>query len=80
MIRVQVRYFASFAEAAGRDAESLDLGHADARRLYRELSDRHGFRLAAEHVRVATNDRFSDWDTPLADGDTVVFIPPVSGG
>jgi molybdopterin synthase sulfur carrier subunit len=26
------------------------------------------------------NAEFSDWSRPLADGDEVVFIPPVAGG
>jgi molybdopterin converting factor small subunit len=29
---------------------------------------------------VAVNTQFSDWNRALADGDTVVFIPPVAGG
>ena len=50
------------------------------RALFDTLRERHGFRQTINHVRLAVNDRFRDWDTPLADGDQVVFIPPVSGG
>ena len=80
MIQIRLRYFASFAEAAGIDSESFTLDHHDARRLFDDLKARYGFRQSAEHVRLAINDRFSDWQTPLAEGDTIVFIPPVSGG
>jgi molybdopterin converting factor small subunit len=31
-------------------------------------------------LKVAVNDEFSDWAQTLADGDRVVFIPPVAGG
>jgi sulfur-carrier protein len=31
-------------------------------------------------VRFAVNEAFSDAGTPVADGDTVALIPPVSGG
>jgi molybdopterin converting factor small subunit len=31
-------------------------------------------------LKVAVNDEFRDWDAVLADGDRVVFIPPVAGG
>jgi molybdopterin synthase sulfur carrier subunit len=31
-------------------------------------------------LRVAVNDEFGDWSQELADGDRVVFIPPVAGG
>jgi molybdopterin converting factor small subunit len=36
--------------------------------------------LTAEQLKVALNSEFSDWQTPLRHGDTVVFIPPVAGG
>ena len=36
--------------------------------------------LGPEVLRVAINAEFADWSTPLADGDAVVFIPPVAGG
>jgi molybdopterin converting factor small subunit len=29
---------------------------------------------------VAINDEMSGWDAPLADGDQVLFFPPVAGG
>jgi molybdopterin converting factor small subunit len=31
-------------------------------------------------LKVAINDEFAAWDTQLASGDTIVFIPPVAGG
>jgi molybdopterin converting factor small subunit len=31
-------------------------------------------------MKVAINDEFSEWNSELADGDSVVFIPPVAGG
>jgi molybdopterin converting factor small subunit len=36
--------------------------------------------LSADSLKVAVNERFSDWQHALADGDTVVFVPPVAGG
>ncbi len=32
------------------------------------------------YVRIAVNQEYTGWDTLLADGDEVVFIPPVAGG
>ena len=29
---------------------------------------------------VVVNEEFAEWDTPIGDGDRVVFIPPVAGG
>mgnify|MGYP002262959880 CR=1 FL=1 len=48
--------------------------------LYAELAARHGFRLAQTQVKVAVNSTFADWNRALAEGDEVVFIPPVAGG
>jgi molybdopterin synthase sulfur carrier subunit len=31
-------------------------------------------------VRVAINQRFAPEDTPLADGDELAFLPPITGG
>ena len=48
--------------------------------LYAELTTRHPFTLPKEMLKVAINAEFGDWTQPLAEGDTVVFIPPVAGG
>jgi molybdopterin converting factor subunit 1 len=80
MPRVQLRYYALLREQAGRAVETVDSGARTPGELYAELAARHGFRLAPAQVRVAVNSAFADWDRPLADGDEVVFIPPVAGG
>ena len=50
------------------------------RELYAELARRYPFTLPAELLRVAINAEFADWAQPLAEGDAVVFLPPVAGG
>ena len=35
---------------------------------------------ATERMRVAVNDEFVAWDHALVSGDTVAFLPPMSGG
>ncbi|HEX2766298.1 MAG TPA: molybdenum cofactor biosynthesis protein MoaE [Candidatus Limnocylindria bacterium] len=32
------------------------------------------------YARAARNGAYATWDEPIADGDTVAFLPPVSGG
>jgi molybdenum cofactor guanylyltransferase len=75
-----VQYYALLREQAGRREESLTTAARTPRELYAELSGRYPFSLTPEVVRVAINAEFRDWSTPLADGDRVVFIPPVAGG
>jgi molybdopterin converting factor subunit 1 len=81
-LRVRVRRFASLRETAGVSEAVLELGAgASAEDAWRELSGRHPA-LAARRSSLAAsiNRRYADFATPLAEGDEVVFIPPVSGG
>lgn len=77
---LRVQYYAILREQAGRSEETLDTTAATPAELYDELRRRHPFQLAAAQLKVALNSEFSDWQTPLRHGDTVVFIPPVAGG
>ena len=80
MRHITVQYFALLREQAGRREEALVTAAHTPRELYAELAARYPFSLAPELLRVAINAEFGDWATPLADGDAVVFIPPVAGG
>lgn len=80
MTRVTLQYYAQLREQAGASSEQLSTGAATLRDLYAELQARHGFSLPIDALKVAVNTQFSDWDRLLAEGDTVVFIPPVAGG
>jgi molybdopterin converting factor small subunit len=48
--------------------------------LYLQLAGQHRFTLGPDRVKAVVNDEFREWDTPIQDGDTIVFIPPVAGG
>lgn len=78
--RIKVQYYALLREQAGRSEEDLLTTAASPRELYQELKARYPFSLAPEMLRVAINADFADWAQRLADGDQVVFIPPVAGG
>ena len=67
-------------EQRGLARESLATAATTAAALYDELRPRHGFSLPVDRVRAAINEEFVAWETPLRDGQTVVFIPPVAGG
>jgi molybdopterin-guanine dinucleotide biosynthesis protein A len=78
--RIKVQYYAILREQAGRSDESVVTAAHTPRDLYNELKSRYPFSLAPEMLRVAVNAEFSEWSQRLADGDSVVFIPPVAGG
>jgi len=77
---ITVQYFAVLREQAGRRDEALATEARTAAELYAELARRYPFSLPPEVLRVAINAEFREWNAPLADGDTIVFIPPVAGG
>jgi molybdopterin converting factor subunit 1 len=77
---LRVQYFALLREQAGRSEEQVTTAATTPLELYAELQRRYPFQLTREQLKVAVNAEFRDWATPLADGDSVVFIPPVAGG
>jgi len=80
MTQVHVQYYAVFREQAGASDEQVNTNARTASELYAELRDRHNFSLPADALRAVVNEEFADWDTPISEGDRVVFIPPVAGG
>jgi molybdopterin converting factor subunit 1 len=81
-MRIRVRLFASLREAAGRSELDLDLPEAataeDAWRRLAEVFPSLGPRRAS--LAASVNRRYTPFAQALADGDELVFIPPVSGG
>src|SRR3954471_5557388 len=82
-VTVQVRLFALLKEKAGRGSLELELPDgatvADAlSRLRREPGLEE--LLESLPVRAAVNREYVSSDAPLAAGDEVAVIPPVSGG
>ena len=81
-MRVRVRLFASLREAAGRSEALLELRPgATAEDAWRSLAGEVPA-LAARRtgLAAAVNRRYAPFSAALADGDELVFIPPVSGG
>ena len=80
MKAITLQYFAVLREQAGCSEERLTTTAATPAELYEEVRARHGFTLPVTMLRVAVNEEFRDWSSPLAANDRVVFIPPVAGG
>jgi molybdopterin converting factor subunit 1 len=82
-VKLVVLYFAALRDLLALAEEQLDLPLASARvqDLAQHLSQRHP--ALAPHlssVRFAVNETFVDLAEPLASGDVVALIPPVTGG
>lgn len=77
-----MRFFASLREAAGRSEVDLELpGEATPEQAWQALAAQHpGLAPRRGSLSAAINRRYAPFDAPLADGDELVFVPPVSGG
>ena len=81
-IAVRARLFARLREQAGTDVENIELrAGSTVADVYEAIQKLHpGLHADRNAVRAALNQEFAGWDSVVADGDEVAFIPPVSGG
>lgn len=79
-MQVRVCYFAAFREATGVASERVDSAAATVEALFDECAGRHPGLYRYTASLVAINDEMTAWDAALADGDEVLFFPPVAGG
>jgi len=78
---IRVRLFAALREIAG-EAQVEDVPGRTAGELAAELGRRYGERFAriADVSSFVVNGERAGRDTPVAAGDEVAILPPVSGG
>jgi molybdopterin converting factor subunit 1 len=81
-MRVRVCLFAWLREAAGRNEIELELAEgATPEDVWRRLAtDYPALAARRPSLAAAVNRSYAAFDTRLAAGDEVAFIPPVSGG
>ena len=81
-MHVRVLFFGMLKELVGRPADEADFPPgADLRSVFEHYASRHPrMRELAGSIVIARNHEFADISTPLAEGDEVAFLPPVSGG
>jgi molybdopterin converting factor small subunit len=76
----KVTYFALLKDQRGLSSEDITSDAVTALELYEELQRQWGFSLAASQLKVAINNQFANWQDPLPNQASIVFIPPVAGG
>jgi molybdopterin converting factor subunit 1 len=81
-MRIRVLFFGQLKEIVGVAEDDADL--SDGARV-EDLFERYGRRfpkLAEFRTSIAAsvNQEYAEWRAPLAAGDEVAFLPPVSGG
>lgn len=81
-MKLKLLYFAHLSERAGTREETRDVPSGCTPAKLREILRAAHPRLvdALGACRIAIDEEFSDDAAVLKDGQTVAFIPPVSGG
>ena len=75
-----VRYFALLKDKSGKSHEEIQVNADSPRELFAHLDKLYHFEMETEFIKVAVNDEFADWSSPLESGDEIVFLMPVAGG
>ena len=81
-MRVRVRLFGILRETVGREQMELELPDgSSAEAAWASLvTEQPALAPRRARLTAAVNRRYARFDHVLADGDEVVFVPPVSGG
>ena len=77
---ITVTYFAQLRELTGTGSEAMETESETPAGLFEEIRAKHNIPLKRKGMMVAVNGDFTDWTHTLAEGEEVVFIPPVAGG
>ena len=79
-MKIKVLYFAQLADLAKKAEEIKYVYDSSISSLYTELKNTYNFPQEFAQLQVAVNHQLSAHDTILSDGDTVAFLPPMTGG
>lgn len=77
---INILLFASLKEKLGVDSLKWDGSGIMISKLKEQLMEKYDLADELQSVMVAVNEEFEDDSYLLSAGDTVAFIPPVSGG
>lgn len=79
-MEVTVRWFAAYRELTGVESETCITDAATPSELFNEQAEKYISLQGRKAALLAINDEMADWETPLSEGDVILFFPPVAGG
>lgn len=76
---IEVLLFAQLQEAAGKNKIEMEANGLTIARLKEKLKQEYGL-SQIDRAMAALNEEYQPEETLIQEGDTIAFIPPVSGG
>lgn len=76
---INILLFAHLQEALGESKLSIELSDVTVAQL-KEWMEKHYPQLSLQQIMTAVNEEFATDSTFIKSGDTIAFIPPISGG
>lgn len=80
MNTITILYFGQLKEQAGVMEETITTELTTIADLYHNRATERGIAVSANSLKFARNEVFCDSLETLNDGDTIAFMPPMSGG
>jgi sulfur-carrier protein len=74
----KVLFFAHLRDTVGQESIEYNANGITVLDLKQQISEKYD--LKVENVMVSINEEFAANDDIIQDGETIAFIPPVSGG
>ncbi|WP_341299459.1 molybdopterin converting factor subunit 1 [Lysinibacillus sp. FSL H8-0500] len=76
---IHILLFAHLQEVVGESKLAVELSHITVGQLKTWLEKQYP-QLSLQSIMVAINEEFATDTTMIQSGDTIAFIPPISGG
>lgn len=77
---INILLFASLKEKVGQERIEWDGSGLTVSQLKEQMIEKYDLTSELQSVMVAVNEEFEEESYILVEGDTLAFIPPVSGG
>ena len=79
-MEIKVQYFASLRDSTLVPEEIIETDAQTLLELYNQLEKKYTFNIEPKYLRASRNDEYVEFDISLHDLDSILLIPPVSGG
>lgn len=77
---IDILFFAQLQEKVGSNKLTIEATEISVKEIKDQFLAKYEIEDLLQEAMVAVNEEYSQEDTIVAAGDTVAFIPPVSGG